>query len=121
MLGVVNIGPVQNPSLGATYHGGNKDGERSSFAKDALGFDVVHGTVELDSESIWMVTLTNTDQAHRLALEGFPKNRPIQDGELRFSGAWTNAARRDVVNVHDADNVIFSIAAALEVGVELVL
>lgn len=39
---------------------------------------------------------------------------------MRFSRAWPDFSWGDVVNVHDAHNVVFSIAASLQIGIQLI-
>lgn len=58
--------------------------------------------------------------SHGLSLEWLPQNGTVEDGEMRLTRPWPHSARRDVVDIHDADNVIFSIAAALEICVQLI-
>ena len=50
--------------------------------------------------------------AYRLAFEWFPQDRPVEDDKSGFPGAWNNLSRRDVVDVHDAYNVVFAIATS---------
>ena len=58
--------------------------------------------------------------SYRLALEGLPQDGSIIDLEVCLSSARSQLARRDIVDIHDTDHIVFTIAAALQVCKELI-
>jgi len=81
----------------------DEDGQWTSLTKHSLGLDGGDGAV------------------NRLSFEWLPQNCAIENCEVRFSRARPDSARRYVVDVHYAHNVIFPIATALQVRIELIL
>ncbi len=52
---------------------------------------------------------------YHFPLERLPDYGSILDDKLRFSSVGSDFARGDIEDVHDADDVVLSIAAALHV------
>jgi hypothetical protein len=60
------------------------------------------------------------ESSYRFTLEGFPQNRAVKDHKCSFSRSWHDLAGRDVVDIHNANDVVFAIAAAFHIGIELI-
>jgi hypothetical protein len=71
----------------------------------------------LSDRTIWP---TIRERSYRFTLEGFPQNGAVKDHKCSFSRSWHDLAGRDVVDIHNANDVIFAIAAALHIRIELV-
>jgi len=80
----------------------NKDSQRTCLAKDSLGLDSSNHAVD------------------RFTLEGFPQDRAVKYDKSSFSRAWRDFAWRDIVNVHNANDVVFAVAAPFHVSIKLI-
>lgn len=74
------------------------------------------------SPSVFSVSSSRSRaNSYRLSLEWLPQNSAIKDRELRLSRPLPNSPSGDIVDVHYAHDVVFSIATALQVGIQLIL
>lgn len=58
---------------------------------------------------------------HSFALERFPQNSSVENREFRNAGTRSHLARANVVDVHNADDIVFAIARPLHVFVQFSL
>ena len=87
------------------------------------------GLTPVTIQSIWKPSKLLSDRilwpiiresSYRFTLEGFPQNRAVKDHKCSFSRSWHDLAGRDVVDIHNANDVVFAIAAAFHIGIELI-
>jgi hypothetical protein len=102
----------------------NKDSQRTCLAKDSLGLDSSNHAVDLETgENLSDRDLEEKGQrapSYRFTLEGFPQDRAVKYDKSSFSRAWRDFAWRDIVNVHNANDVVFAVAAPFHVSIKLI-
>ena len=59
-------------------------------------------------------------RSYRFALKGFPQYRTVKYDKCSLSRSGCDLPRRDVVNVHDANYIVFAVAAPFHVSIQLV-